>query len=92
MQSICKLLKIDKLRTTAYKPSTNQVERLHRTFNSILAKTINKNHRDWDSKLSYAMAAYRASRHDSTGYTPNYLVLGREARMPLDLIYGTSQE
>jgi len=24
------------------------------------------------------MAAYRASWHDSTGYTPNYLVLGRE--------------
>jgi len=92
MQNVCKLLKIDKLRTTAYKPSTNQVERLHRTLNSILAKTVDRNHRDWDSKLSYAMAANRASRHDSTGYTPNYLVLGREARMPVDLIYGTSQE
>jgi len=92
MQNVCKLLKIDKLRTTAYKPSTNQVERLHRTLNSILAKTVDWNHRDLDSKLSHAMAAYRASRHDSTGYTPNYLVLGREARMPVDLVYGTSQE
>ena len=68
------------------------MERLHRTLNSILAKTVDRNHRDWDSKLSYAMATYRASRHDSTGYTPNYFVLGRETRMPVDIIYGTHQD
>jgi len=38
------------------------------------------------------MAVYRASQHDSTGYSPNQLMLGREARMPVDIIYGTAEE
>ena len=29
MRNICRMLGVDKLRTTPYKPSTNQVERLH---------------------------------------------------------------
>ena len=76
MRNICLMLEIDKLRTTPYKPSTNQVERLHRTINSVLAKTVAENQRDWDIRLSFVMAAYRASRSESTGYTPNMLTLG----------------
>ena len=34
------------------------------------------------------MAAYRASKHNSTGYTPNFLVFGHENRAPVDLILG----
>ena len=34
------------------------------------------------------MAAYRATSHESTGFTPNRLFLGRENRMPLDLVMG----
>ena len=33
------------------------------------------------------MAAYRASRHEATKFTPNYLVLGREVGAPEDLVY-----
>ena len=91
MRAICDMLGIDKLRTSPYKPSTDQVERLHRTLNAILGKTVTAHQRDWDQRLSYAMAAYRASRHDSTGYSPNFLTLGREARMPVDIIYGTPE-
>ena len=87
MAEVCKLFGIEKLRTTPYKPSTNQVERFHRTMNSILAKTVADHHRDWDVRLPYAMAAYRATRHDATGYSPNYLVLHREVRVPVDLMY-----
>ena len=39
MKEVCRLFGIEKLRTTPYKPSTNQVERFHRTMNSVLAKT-----------------------------------------------------
>ena len=46
----CQLLRwleIDKLRTTAYKPSSNGVvERFHRTLNSMLGKVISDNQRD----------------------------------------------
>jgi len=80
---------IDKLRTSAYKPSTNGiVERFHRTLNSMLAKIISESQRDWDEKLPLVVAAYRATPHCSTGFSPNRLFLARENRMPLDLAMG----
>jgi len=85
-------METDKLRTTSYKPSTNQVERLHRTINSVLGKTVAENQGDWDVRLSFLMAAYRASRSESTGYTPNMLTLGREVRMPANIVYGPLDE
>jgi len=92
MNEVCKLFGIEKLRTTAYKPRTNQVERFHKTMNSILAKTVAENQRDWDARLPFAMAAYRATQHDSMGYLPNMLVLGRETRAPPDIVYGAPME
>ena len=84
---------VDKLRTTVFKPSTNGVvERFHRTLNAMLGKVMNESQRDWDDRLPYVLAAYRASVHDSTGFTPNRLFLGRESRMPVDLAIGLSSE
>jgi hypothetical protein len=31
--------------------------------------------------------AYRAAEHDTTGNTPNYMMLGREVTTPLDIQY-----
>ena len=92
MNEVCKLFGITKLHTTPYKPSTNQVERFHRTMNSILAKTVSDHNRDWDSRLSFALAAFGATRHDSTGYMPNFLVLGRKVRTPPDIVYGNPKD
>ena len=38
------------------------------------------------------MLAYRSSEHESTGFSPNQMMLGREAEMPVDLMYGPSPE
>ena len=38
------------------------------------------------------MAAYRAIRHEATGYTPNMLVFGREVRAPVDIVYASPDE
>jgi len=91
MTEICRLLKIEKFRTTVYKPSTNAaVERFHRTLNSMLAKMI-ETEKDWDLMLPFVMAAYRSSRHESTEFTPNFLMLGREVHSPVDIVYGTPE-
>ena len=92
MNEVCRLFGIEKLRITPYNLFTNQVERFHRTINSVLAKTVAENQRDWDVRLSYVMAAFRATRYDTTGYSPNFLVLGRETIAPPDLVYGLPDE
>jgi len=90
---LCKALQIDKLRTSSYRPQTNgAIERFHRTLNSMLAKTVSDSQRDWDLCLPMVLAAYRASPHSSTGYSPNFLMFGRENLAPLDLIYGFPAE
>lgn len=52
----------------------------------MIAKTVHSHQRDWDEVLPHVLAAYRASLHETTGFIPNYLLFGREARAPLDLV------
>ena len=86
---LCKFMSIDKIRTSPYKPSTNgNIERFHGTMHAMLAKLIDENQRDWDQKLSAVAFAYRTSVHETTKFTPYFLMHGREARIPSDLVYG----
>ena len=89
MKELCIGFGIDKIRTTAYKPSTNgAVERFHRTLNSMLGKVISRSQRDWDLHVPYVLSAYRSSVHEATGFSPNYLMFGRELRVPIELVVG----
>jgi len=88
MTEVCRLLEIDKIRTTSYKPSTNgAIERVHRTLNTMLGKIVSENQRDWDSHVAYMLAAYNATEHSATGFSPNMLVYGWELRYPNELMY-----
>ncbi len=86
-QEMCRLLGIRKTRTTPLHPqSDGQTERLNRTLLDLLAKLSAEHPADWDTKLPYAMAAYRSTPHTTTGETPNRLMLGRESTTPLTLL------
>ena len=86
-------LGINKLRTSSYKPSTNGVaERVYRTLNTMMGKVISDHQQDWTDHLPKLLAAYRSAEHQSTGYSPNMLILGREVNVPLDLIIKTPSE
>ena len=88
-QELCRHMCIAKIRTTPYRPSTNgMVERLHRTMNSMLAKVVRADQRNWCQLLQGVMAAYRATPHEATGFSPNILTFGRENRMPVDIVLG----
>ena len=87
MAEVCKLLDIEKTRTSPLHPqSDGQVERYNRTLVEMLRGKLQENQEDWDLKLQTCMMAYRSSVHESTGETPNMLMLGREIEVPLDVI------
>jgi transposase InsO family protein len=87
-KEICRFLTVDKIKTTAYKPSTNgNIERFHVTLNSMLAKLVSENQKDWDDKLAAVAFAYRNSVQELTGFFSCYLMYGREARIPADIVY-----
>ena len=86
-KEICSLLDIEKTRTTPFHPqSDGMVERFNRTLEDMLAIVVAPNQKDWDLWLPYLTSAYRSAVHDSTGFTPNELMFGREVTLPTDLI------
>ncbi len=85
---LCKLLEIRKTRSSPYHPSGNgQVERYNRTLISMIKAYLSEEGRDWDQHLGCLAGAYRATMHESTGFSPNLLFLGRETRMPAHLSF-----
>ena len=85
---MCKLLQIEKKRTTPYHPqSDGMVERFNRTLVKMLSMFVDDNHRNWDEQIPYVMMAYRATEHETTGMSPNMLMLGREISTPLDIMF-----
>ena len=90
---MCKLLGIEKTRTTPLHPqSDGMVERYNRTLEHQIAMFVNENQKDWDQHISLLLMAYRTATHESTGLTPAKLMMGRELRVPLDLLMGTPPE
>ena len=90
-----RVLGITQTRTCGYNPkSDGMIERYNRTLLSIVSLLIEpyKNQKDWDTQLPYVGYAYRSAVQESTGETPNMLMLGREVGTPLDLLVENVQD
>lgn len=46
--------------------------------------------KNWDLHLGCLAGAYRASPNESTKLTPNLLTIGREVRLPAELVFGSA--
>ena len=83
---MCKLLGITKTRTTPFRPqSDGQSERNIKTLTKMIAM-VTEDQVDWDEHLQFLSMAYRATPHDSSGLTPNFMMFGRELQMPVDVM------
>lgn len=86
-QEVCKLLEIRKTRTTPYHPSSNgMIERFNQTLVNMISMYVDRKQVDWDAQLPLLTSAYRTCEHAGTGFTPNFLMLGRETHTPLNLL------
>ena len=45
---------------------------------------------EWDKNLGCLAAAYRATPNEGTGLSPNMLMLGREVRVPAEVMSGSA--
>ena len=88
-QQMCALFGIKKTRTTAFRPCSNGlVERYNRTLNEMLCTTTRESPLTWDKRIHLLTMAYRGTPHESTGFSPNFMVYGKELFMPVDVMMG----
>ena len=91
MTALYRLLEITKVRTSPYHPRSDALaENFNRTLINMLAKFCQTNKSNWDHHLPFLLCAYRSSIHESTQCSPNLLMLGREMRLPVDVMYSVS--
>ena len=92
MQSLCAQLGIKRTQTSAYHPEGNgQVERFNRTLEAMLSKVVEEHQKDWDCHLQKVLFAFRTAVHESTGYTPLFVMSGRSPNLPIDVLLGRAQ-
>ena len=88
-----RLLGLEKSRTTSYHPMGNG---LAKSFNSTLLSmsgTLEPTQtQNWKSHIGSLVHAYNCTKHDTTGFSPYYLMLRCHPRIPLDLVVGKVEE
>lgn len=43
---------------------------------------------DWKTHIGALVHAYNASKHETTGFSPYFLMFGRDPTLPVDLVFG----
>ena len=89
IEEMYKRLEIHHTRTPVYNPSSNPVERFHRTLNQMLRVLTARDDKEWEGHLSAITLAYNTKVNAVTGVTPSLAFLGREAKLPVDLVLHT---
>ena len=88
--SLCRKLNINKLFTSPLHPQTNgKVERFHRYLSTALSLIIKPDQSNWDEMLDYCLFAYRTTVNEILNETPFFLLYGRDALLPSDLLFRT---
>ena len=88
--TMCKLLGIEKIRTTPYHPQTNGLaERVHQTLQRMIGKLDLEKRQKWPKHIGSILIAYNATRSQVTGYSPYFLMFGQRPRLPVALLFLT---
>lgn len=68
---------VNHIRTASHSPQSNASERVNRSLLAAIRSYISQDQQTWDTELSAIGSSLRNNIHESTGYSPHYLVFGQ---------------
>ena len=85
-----KLGRVKKLRTSPYHPQSNgQCERFNSTLLSMLGTLPPEGKATWTDKVGTLVHAYNSTKSAITGFSPHYLMFGREPQATIGCDFWT---
>jgi len=79
------MLGIRRTRTASWHPASNgAIERWHRTLHTGISHYIISANTNWDTLVPFFLLAYRATPNTVTGFSPFYLLHGRELQLSVN--------
>lgn len=85
------MLGVKKSRTSPYHPQGDpQPERFNRTLLDMLGTLEPSQKSKWSQHIAHLVHAYNCTSNEATGFSPYFLMFGREARLPVDICFGVS--
>lgn len=79
-------------RTTPYHPQGDPQPECFNWTLSMLATLNQEKKRQWSQHVVHLVHAYNSAKCDAPGYSSYFLMFGREARLPLDVYFGTRSD
>ncbi|MCG8034843.1 MAG: DDE-type integrase/transposase/recombinase, partial [Candidatus Thiodiazotropha taylori] len=93
VRELCDIAGVEKSRTTPYHPMGNgQCERFNQTLLKMLGTLEEYQKSDWKAHVPTLVHAYNATFHDTTRYSPYFLMFGRHPRLAIDAFLGLSPD
>ena len=86
---LCELMGVQKIQTSPYHPQTNgQCERFNSTLINMLGTLPKEKKSEWKNHIGTLVHAYNCTHNSATGFSPYYLMFGRQPHLPTDVELG----
>ena len=86
---LCELMGVQKIQTSLYHPQTNgQCERFNSTLINMLGTLPKEKKSEWKNHIGTLVHAYNCTQNSATGFSPYYLMFGRQPHLPVDVALG----
>ncbi|POM61781.1 Retrovirus-related Pol Polyprotein [Phytophthora palmivora] len=87
ISTLVELLEAEQVTPVPYRPALlGLVERWNRTWKDMVSIYCATTQDDWDKWLPSAVYAHNGSKHSTTKFSPNGLMMGRQLRSPKELL------